>query len=78
MCAYARIAVDRLDVWSYNIDYTDTERSGNMIELFIAFIVGMLAMDFLWAWRLGIPQAMWYKFKHRNDPKPNYSEWSED
>lgn len=45
-----------------------------MIELFVAFIVGMIVMDGLWAWRLGIPQAMWYKWKHRNDPQPNFDQ----
>ena len=25
-------------------------------------------MDFMWAWRLGIPQLKWYLYKHRNDP----------
>lgn len=29
------------------------------MELFIAFIAGMIVMDFAWAWRAGIPQAMW-------------------
>jgi hypothetical protein len=48
------------------------------MELIIAFVAGLVVMDFMWAWRMGIPQALWYKFKHRNDPKPNYSEWSED
>ena len=50
------------------------------MELVIAFVVGMIAMDFMWAWRLGIPQALWYKFKHRNEAKPthNFNEWSED
>ncbi len=31
-------------------------------------------MDFMWAWRMGIPQALWYRFKHRNDPKPNFEQ----
>lgn len=38
------------------------------MELIIAFVVGLVVMDALWAWRLGIPQAMWYRWKHRNDP----------
>jgi hypothetical protein len=49
------------------------------MELLIAFVVGLVViMDLLWAWRMGIPQALWYRFKHRNDPKPNFREWSED
>lgn len=48
------------------------------MELLIAFIVGLIVMDALWAWRLGIIQSLWYRFKNRNQPKPNYSEWSED
>ncbi len=49
-----------------------------MLELFLAFIAGALVMDFLWAWRLGIPQLLWYRFRNRNQPKPDYSQWSED
>ena len=49
-----------------------------MMELIIGFVVGLVVMDVLWAWRLGIPQMLWYRFKHRNDPKPNFREWSED
>jgi len=48
------------------------------VELIIGFVVGLVVMDVLWAWRLGIPQMLWYRFKHRNDPKPNFREWSED
>ena len=44
------------------------------MELLIAFIVGMIVMDVMWAWRLGIPQAMYYRWKHRNDPKPNFDQ----
>ena len=44
------------------------------MELLIAFIVGMVVMDVMWAWRLGIPQAMYYRFKHRNDPQPNFEQ----
>jgi hypothetical protein len=40
------------------------------MELFIAFIVGLIVMDVLWAWRLGIPQMLWYRFKNRNNPQP--------
>ena len=40
------------------------------MEMFIAFIVGMVVMDVLWAWRMGIPQLLWYRFKNRNNPQP--------
>jgi hypothetical protein len=39
------------------------------MELLIAFTVGMVVMDVMWAWRLGIPQAMYYRFKYRNVAK---------
>ena len=32
------------------------------------FILGMVVMDLAWALKLGIPQAMYYRWKHRNDP----------
>jgi hypothetical protein len=31
------------------------------MELLVAFIVGMVVMDFLWAWRLGLVQTV-YQF----------------
>ena len=44
------------------------------MELFLAFLAGMIVMDVMWAVKLGIPQALYYRWKHRNDPKPTYSE----
>jgi hypothetical protein len=44
------------------------------MELIIAFVAGLVVMDFMWAWRMGIPQALWYKFKNRNAPKPNFDQ----
>jgi hypothetical protein len=44
------------------------------MELFIAFIVGMVVMDVMWAWKLKIPQMMYYRWKHRNDPQPNFEQ----
>ena len=35
------------------------------MEMLIAFIVGLIVMDFLWAWRLGIPQVLWARWKYR-------------
>ena len=31
------------------------------MELFIAFVVGMIVMDLMWAWRLGLIQVI-YQF----------------
>jgi hypothetical protein len=44
------------------------------MKLFIAFIVGMVVMDVMWAWKLKIPQMMYYRWKHRNDPQPNFEQ----
>ena len=44
------------------------------MELFIAFIVGLVVMDVLWAWRLGIPQMLWYRFKNHNNPQSNFDQ----
>ena len=40
------------------------------MEIIIAFVVGLIVMDVLWAWRLGIPQMLWYRFKNRNNTQP--------
>lgn len=40
------------------------------MELLVAFVLGMIAMDALWAFRLGIPQYLWHRFKNRNNPQP--------
>ena len=45
-----------------------------MMELILAFAAGMIVMDVMWAWRAGIPQMLWYRFRHRNDPKPNFDQ----
>jgi hypothetical protein len=38
------------------------------MDLVIAFLGGMIVMDVMWAWKLGIPQHLYYRWKHRNDP----------
>ena len=38
-----------------------------MWQLIIGIFIGATIMDFLWAWRLGIPQSMYRRFKSRND-----------
>ena len=45
-----------------------------MMELILAFVAGMIVMDFMYAWRMGIPQMLWYRFRYRNDPKPNFDQ----
>ena len=45
-----------------------------MMELILAFAAGMIVMDFMWAWRMGIPQMLWYRFKNRNTPQTNFED----
>jgi len=40
----------------------------------LAFATGLVLMDLAWALRLGIPQAIWHTWKHRNDPPPAVAE----
>jgi len=35
-----------------------------------AFVLGLVAMDLLWAFRLGIPQQLWRAWQRRNDQPP--------
>lgn len=42
------------------------------MEYVIGAVVGMVVMDTLWAFKLGIPQMIYYRWKHRNDPQPAY------
>jgi hypothetical protein len=35
------------------------------MELLVAFIVGMIVMDVMWAVKLGIPQALYARWKYR-------------
>jgi hypothetical protein len=44
------------------------------MSLIIAFVVGLVVMDVLWAWRLGILQMLWYRFKNRNNPQPDFDQ----
>lgn len=36
-----------------------------MFNVIIAFILGMVVMDFMWAYKMGIPQTMWRRWKSR-------------
>ena len=44
------------------------------MELVLAFVAGMIVMDFMYAWRMGIPQMLWHRFKNRNKPQPNFDQ----
>ena len=35
------------------------------MELFLAFIAGLIVMDIAWAWKLGIPQTLYLMWKCR-------------
>jgi hypothetical protein len=45
-----------------------------MLAMILVFLAGMIVMDVMWAWRLGIPQALYYRFKYRNRPQPNFEQ----
>jgi hypothetical protein len=45
-----------------------------MLAMILVFLAGMIVMDVMWAVKLGIPQMMYYRWKHRNDPQPNFGE----
>ena len=45
-----------------------------MMELILAFAAGMIVMDFMYAWRMGIPQMLWYRFRNRNNPQTNFED----
>lgn len=40
----------------------------------VSFVAGLVVMDLAWAFKLGIPQAMWYTWQHRNDPPPQWDD----
>ena len=43
----------------------------------VAFVGGLVVMDAAWAFKLGIPQAMWYQWKHRNDPPIDLADYED-
>ena len=47
------------------------------MELFLAFVAGMIVMDLMWAWRLGIPQAIWAILKLKLEQKRSDKESSQ-
>lgn len=44
------------------------------MELILAFVFGMVIMDVIWAWRMGIPQAIWQRWTRRKASKTD--DWS--
>jgi hypothetical protein len=47
------------------------------VELLVAFIVGMIVMDLMWAWRLGLVQTVYYFIKWKlftKRPQPNFEQ----
>lgn len=37
-----------------------------MLYAILGFIAGLIVMDFAWAWKLGMPQAIWRRWKNRD------------
>lgn len=37
-----------------------------LAAMVVGAVIGAVVMDFMWAWRLGIPQRMWYRYTQRN------------
>jgi len=34
-----------------------------MVNMLVGAFIGAVVMDFMWAWRLGLPQAMWRRLR---------------
>jgi hypothetical protein len=43
------------------------------MDLILMFLAGMIVMDVMWAWRLGIPQTMWALWKLKRAIKKEMS-----
>lgn len=37
-----------------------------MLNLIVGLFIGAIVMDLMWAWRLGLPQALWRRFANRD------------
>jgi hypothetical protein len=44
------------------------------MDIIIGIVIGMVIMDAMWAWRLGIPQTMYAVWKLRRDIKKMLAE----
>jgi hypothetical protein len=49
-----------------------------MTGIVISFIAGLLVMDLFWAFKLGLIQQVYYRWRHRNDPVSQYEHDWED
>jgi len=37
---------------------------GTLTALIVGFLLGAVLLDFLWAWKFGIPQVFWNRVRH--------------
>jgi hypothetical protein len=44
------------------------------MELLVAFIAGMIVMDVMWAWKLGLVQTVWQFLKWKFSKRTNEQE----
>jgi len=42
-----------------------------MLGYIVSFVAGMIVMDLMWAFKCGIPQAMYNTWKERNQNFPD-------
>ena len=45
-----------------------------MLELILAFVAGMIVMDVMWAYKLGIPQFLYARWKYKRVVKTQQTE----
>lgn len=45
-----------------------------MVNLLIGAFIGAVVMDFMWAWRLGMPQAMWRRLTNRGTKRDDFDD----
>lgn len=46
-----------------------------MLNLILGFIVGLVVMDFLWAWKLGLPQKIWLVRRRKPNEEQEEDFW---
>jgi hypothetical protein len=39
-----------------------------MVNVIVAFVSGLVVMDFAWAWKMGMPQRIWRRCVSRSRP----------
>ena len=47
------------------------------MDILIGMVIGMVIMDAMWAWRLGIPQAMYAMWKLRRNGVVDIEEYKQ-